>query len=502
MKPAPLLATALTALLGVTTIVAAQPNNEGTLQAAVSVPSGFYPYSVAIGDFNGDGVPDAAVANLGVGVSVLLGNGDGTFRSPVRYAAGPYPYSVVLGDLNGDLRVDLVVGQISDGIAVVLGNGDGTFRAPAFYPAGRAPARAAIGDFDGDGAMDIAAGSSTGGVGVLLNNGDGTFREGPVGTDRMYPWSLVAADFNGDGRQDLAIASNGGGGTTVLPGNGDGTFGAASFHITRGGTEAATGDFNGDGLVDLAVASTSDTGVSVLVGRGDGTFEAEARHGPNLRAMALAAGDLDGDGLDDLVAATYEYREKTGWLEHGELAVLLAGGGGSFLPAVHYAAGNSPRAIAVGDVDADGRADVIVANALSFDISVLLNGPVTQWTSMHVANLRAHAQRALDGIAWNAQVLVRTERADHRALPGTIVTGTWTDGSVSSCVTNSKGTCVVTRMGIAPSVAAITFTVTGLDNPAYPEHAYAPTANHDPDGDSDGTAIPIVNPGSAPGGTP
>ena len=71
---------------------------------------GAYPYSVAIGDFNGDGRPDLAVANVDSNtVSVLLGNGDGTFQAAVNYGVGTKPFSVVVGDFNGDGKPDLAV---------------------------------------------------------------------------------------------------------------------------------------------------------------------------------------------------------------------------------------------------------------------------------------------------------------------------------------------------------------------------------------------------------
>jgi hypothetical protein len=493
MKFAPRLVAALAAVLCVASIAAGQPpGSTGTLQAAVPYPAGPYPWSVAVGDFDGDAVADLAVANLGSGVSVLPGNGDGTFRAPVHSPAGYYPWSVAVGDFNGDHRDDLVVGHAYDYISVLLGNGDGTFGAPAHYPGGSS---VAVGDFDGDGSPDLAMAAVAGRVGVLLGNGDGTFRDGGLFGPGTYPSAIVVADFNGDAKADLGVTTtNGGGRTHVLLGFGDGTFGAPIPLAGTGGTSSAVGDFNGDGTADLAVAGTSRADVGVFLGNGDGSFQAEARYGPDVRGRSVAAGDLNADGRDDLIAVTYEYNGKTGLLQYGEVAVLLATGNGAFLPAVHYAAGTNPQALAVGDFDRDGATDVAVANSGSFDVSVLLNGPVTLTTTMHVANMRAHAQPGVDGASWQAQVLVRVDRAGHRALPGTIVSGTWDDGSVSTCVTNLKGTCVVMRFGIPAGVPAVTFTVTELTNPTHPEHDYDPAANHDPDGDSTGTSIVIMKP--------
>src|SRR5438128_1433983 len=96
------------------------------------------PISVAVGDFNGDGVPDLAVANFGSNtVSVLLGNGDGTFRPAPTISMGSSPHWVAVGDFNRDGVPDLAVANFGSGtVSVLLGNGDGTFRPAATFAAG------------------------------------------------------------------------------------------------------------------------------------------------------------------------------------------------------------------------------------------------------------------------------------------------------------------------------------------------------------------------------
>ena len=86
---------------------------------------------MALGDFNGDGKADLAVANSGsLNVSVLLGKGDGTFAAAANYPAGNAPYSIAVGDLNGDGTTDLAITEDGDNtVTVLLGNGDGTFGA-------------------------------------------------------------------------------------------------------------------------------------------------------------------------------------------------------------------------------------------------------------------------------------------------------------------------------------------------------------------------------------
>src|SRR5512140_1121598 len=86
-------------------------SNCGTFVAAVPYGAGTNPIAVAIGDFNGDGKADLAVANydFSINVSILLGNGNSIFAAAVNYDAGAYPYSVAIGDFNGDGKADLAV---------------------------------------------------------------------------------------------------------------------------------------------------------------------------------------------------------------------------------------------------------------------------------------------------------------------------------------------------------------------------------------------------------
>src|SRR5439155_4548775 len=214
---------------------------DGTFQTAVNYNSGRYPQFVAIGDFNGDGKSDLAVANTGSypnftdgSVSILLGNGDGTFQKAVNYDAGPYPASVAVGDFNGDGNPDLAVANVvwydqstgtstNGGVSLLFGKGDGTFKATVKLGAGRAPHSVAVNDFNGDGKEDIAvANVNSGDVSVLLGNGDGTFQTAVNYALGNYPYAVAVGDFNGDAKPDLAVAT--GGGVLVLLNNDDGTF--------------------------------------------------------------------------------------------------------------------------------------------------------------------------------------------------------------------------------------------------------------------------------------
>jgi hypothetical protein len=272
-------------------------NGDGAFRAAVGYRTGPNASGVAVGDFNGDGIPDLAVADAGNEidasapgtVSILLGKGDGTFRAAIDYpSGGDGAQAIAVGDFNHDGIPDLVVansGGLRNGgqggkVSVLLGKGDGTFQAAVDYAAGIGPYSVTVGDFNGDGILDIAiANLFSTEVSVLLGKGDGTFQVPAgyfVGPFAGGPSSVAAKDLNGDGILDLAVVF--GGGVRVLLGNGDGTFQTSPISYLAGGaygahfvTSLAIADFNGDGLPDLAVANSDSRNVAILINDGKWT---------------------------------------------------------------------------------------------------------------------------------------------------------------------------------------------------------------------------------------
>ncbi|HXH42086.1 MAG TPA: FG-GAP-like repeat-containing protein, partial [Thermoanaerobaculia bacterium] len=268
---------------------------------------GAAPFSLAIGDFNGDGRSDLAVANAGsADVSILLGTGTGTFGAATNIAVGAAPAAVAIGDFNGDGRIDLAVAnENSNSVSILLGTGTGTFAAAPEVGVAISPISVAIGDFNNDGRSDlVVANFVSNNVSILLGTGTGTFAAAtyfPVGT---FPVSVAIGDFNGDGRNDLAVANEGSNNVSILLGTGTGAFGAAANFATGAlPVSVATGDFNGDGRSDLAVVNSGSNSVSVLLGTGTGTFGSATDLAVGSSPFSLAIGDFNGDGRSDFAVA-------------------------------------------------------------------------------------------------------------------------------------------------------------------------------------------------------
>jgi len=204
-------------------------------------------------------------------VSVLLGNGDGSFQTARSFAAGSGPTSIAVGDFNRDGLPDLAVVnnnyEYDNNVSVLLGDGDGSFQAARSFGVGNLPTSVAVGDFNGDGLPDLAVTNSiSDNVSVPLSNGDGSFQAAISFAAGSGPTSVAVGDFNGDRLPDLAVANSISNNVSVLLGNGDGSFQAArSFGAGFLPTSVAVGDFSGDGLLDLAVANSNSNNVSVLI---------------------------------------------------------------------------------------------------------------------------------------------------------------------------------------------------------------------------------------------
>ena len=337
---------------------------------------GDLPWSVAIGDLNGDSKRDLVVGSFfSDKVSVLLGDGAGGFGDATDFPAGDAPESVAIGDLNGDSMPDLVVANSgSDNVSVLLGDGAGGFGDATDFPAGDAPESVAIGFLNGDSQPDlVVANSGSDNVSVLLGDGAGGFGDAtdfPVGGS---PNSVAIGFLDGDSQPDLAVANTGSENVSVLLGDGAGGFGdATDFPAGDEPLSVAIGDLNGDTTSDLAVANWASGDVSVLLGDGAGGFGATTNVPVGIRPSEVAIGDLDGDGHADLAVAM-------NWFP-GMVSVLLGDGAGGFGAATDFLPGGAfgtANSVAIGDLNGDSKPDLAVTiyDVFASDhyVSVLLN---------------------------------------------------------------------------------------------------------------------------------
>ena len=333
---------------------------------------------IATADFNQDGIPDLAVGAMnglpGV-LDVLLGKGDGTFTpAPANPTVGNYPYSVATGDFNGDGIPDLAAGNVEDNdVSILIGIGDGTFTAKAGPNIGGEPQWLAISDFNGDGVLDMAVVTRSF-VAVFLGNGDGTFKQVPgnLAVQSPLPQGIAAGDINGDGLVDLVVANDvEPGSLTIYFGNGDGTFksGTQISGTGNGTISVAIADLNGDGISDLTVSNYDDQTVGVLLGNGDGTFHAPAISKPlgRLLLQSVTPADFDGDGNVDLAIGS----------GYSSAIVLPGNGDGTFGSPVYGGVSSIYPSgfLAVADFNGDGRPDMAEADQTGADAAIILDQP-------------------------------------------------------------------------------------------------------------------------------
>lgn len=339
---------------------------------AAGGPNEIGEFRITVVDLNGDQKLDVIVADyhfgfpVGNNLSVLLGNGAGGFAPRKAFSTGTVITDLTTGDFNGDGKLDVATSTFS-GVWVLPGDGTGSFGTPTQYQTGTGSFNYGIkaADFNGDSKPDlVTANYNADSVSVFLNNGAGGFAAPRTFAAYRGPASILIGDFNGDNKADVVTTSSTGevpNAFSVMLGDGAGNL-AAPINITGFGVNSITsGDFNGDGKPDLVTTGFGDDSLFVHLGDGTGHFGTPNAFDPGRATTptAVAAGDLNEDGKLDVVTNT--------------AAVILGDGTGRMLTAARFrSGGDNPDSIAIGDFNEDGKPDLAVANFGTSNVSILL----------------------------------------------------------------------------------------------------------------------------------
>jgi len=354
-----------------------------------------FPEGIALGDVNGDGQVDIVSANSSTGAGTPMGN-MGTisilikqpsgFASATTYSVGyeTYPMDIALGDVNGDGQIDIVEANFgtysqASSVGVLLGQGNGKFASVIIYDFKTSSGieNIALKDVNDDGRLDIiSANQNNSAVGVLLGQATGFapvkyYSTGPASS----PYALALGDINSDGHIDIVTANSNNNKVSVLLGLANGSFSSFSAYPVGGSSPQgiAIGDLNGDGHLDIVTANAASSNVSVLLGQANGGFKTPSIYSPNSSGAPFSTAkvelhDVNSDGILDIITSINLKAQV------GGVGILLGRPNG-FSSATTYAMGryNNPGRLAVGDLDNDGRPDIVQSNRYTNEVNILLN---------------------------------------------------------------------------------------------------------------------------------
>jgi uncharacterized protein (TIGR02145 family) len=468
------------------TFSGAQPINGTSFNSKVDLTSGTQPEGIAIADIDGDAKPDLIVTNvnsasvsiyrnIATSGSISIGSFDTKFDIPTSGLT----HGIAVCDIDGDGKLDIIVTSVTSNVVSIFRNAStsgsvttGSFAARVDLTTGAGPYKVAAGDVDGDGKPDIVVTNFTdNSVSVFRNtSAPGTITTASFGAKidlatGTGPIGVAIGDIDGDSKPDLLITNSGSNSVSILKNiSTSGSISTSSFSnrvdFTTGTSPylVTIGDINGDDKPDLAVSNSGSSSVSIFRNTSTsgsittGSFDAKTdlTTGSNPRGVAFA--DINGDNKLDLVVANQFF-----WTVSVLRNTATSGSfsGSSFSAKADFPTGENPLGIAIGDIDCDGKPDIVVANNSNNTVSILQNiipivvpppAPVVG-TITHPTCTVSTGSVALSGLP-SADTWTLT-----RYPGGTTTQGTGTSTTISDLTTGSY-TYTVTETSGGTSVAS------------------------------------------------
>ncbi|MEM7233923.1 MAG: VCBS repeat-containing protein, partial [Planctomycetota bacterium] len=338
------------------------PPRERTI---VPLSDRFEPHTSALADFDGDGDLDVATID-GEDRIMILPNVDGRPVEGDIYSMDGTSelVSITAGDFDDDGHPDVAgVDEQLNVLVFLRGIGDGTFeQTDENYDIGNRSTYVESADFNEDGLLDIITViSGSGRVEVFIQRENLDFRDPVIIDVGQRPWGCATADFDDDGNLDFAVTNTASLSLSVVPGNGDGTFGEAVDYEIGAATFLHTDDLDGDGDFDLVAAKEGQQRLTILVNQGDGSFEVLEDYQLQQNPNSVRSGDFDGDGVPELVTGN----------EQNDSVSILKNLGDWVYDQRNLDVGVDPRFVAIGDLDDDDELDILVANHTSYEFDLI-----------------------------------------------------------------------------------------------------------------------------------